>query len=426
MKRRECEIILMSFLAALSFWIVDTLIDTKFLSHESFLSGLFSNRTELGFRMLVSVWFLLFGGAMAKVFSRQKVAEDTLQKEVTERKRIEKTLRDRENFLQNILETEPECVKLIAPDKTLLMMNPAGLSMIEADSLEQVRGKQVSALVVKEHRSAFDKLTEEVFQGKSGMLEFGIVGLKGQHLWLETHAVPLRNEEGEINALLGITRDITKRKTAEDRLRKSLREKELLLREIHHRVKNNMVVISSLLRIQSGFLCDPRSVEIFRESQNRIGTMMRIYDKLYRSPDLTTVNFNEYISDLTTSLFDSYNLKPDRVTVELKLADAPIDIEKAIPCGLIINELISNALKYGFPDGRKGKITVSLHPLDENVVELVVCDDGIGMPDSVDIHTTNTFGVQLVSLLVKQLGGECQLKRENGTEFRISFNVGKI
>jgi two-component sensor histidine kinase len=189
----------------------------------------------------------------------------------------------------------------------------------------------------------------------------------------------------------------------------------MLLREVHHRVKNNMMVISSLLQLQSKALNEPKAAEVFRECRNRIGTMMIIYDKLYRSPDLTRVNFNEYITDLVISLFDSYNIDPDKIGVELSLSDIPIDIETAIPCGIIINELISNALKYGFPDGGSGTIKVSIRPLGNTAAELLVYNNGLEIPDTVDIHSANTFGLELA-----------KKRRRDGIQYLFQNHAGPL
>jgi PAS domain S-box-containing protein len=338
--------------------------------------------------------------------------------------KAEEALRESENLLHNILETEPECVKLIAPDNTLLMMNPAGLAMMEADSLDQVKGRRISSLIVTEHRRAFETLTKQTFEGTSGTMEFEMVGLKGGRLWLETHAVPIRNSKGEIFASLGVTRNITERKHAEDRLRSALREKDILLKEIHHRVKNNLQVVASMLGLQAREIKDRESRTFFEESRQRIETMSLIHEKLYRSGDLARIDFREYVDDLTSHLLSLNATGSQHIALETDIRGVSLDIASAIPCGLIMNELVSNALGHAFPGGRKGRITIRMRESDDGRITLAVSDDGIGLPEGLDFQNTKTLGLQLVISLAGQLGGTISLDRTAGTAFSIDFGGG--
>jgi len=188
-----------------------------------------------------------------------------------------------------------------------------------------------------------------------------------------------------------IIRDITERKSVEKQIEASLKEKEMLLREIHHRVKNNMQVISSLLWLQSGYIKDKKYLEMFRDSQNRITTMSLVHEKLYMSKDLAKIEFKEYIRDLANGLFESHGVKAETIELKINVENVLLGIDHAIPCGLIINELITNSLKYAFSDRRKGEINVSLHINDENIVELIVSDNGMGIPCEVDFRKTESL-----------------------------------
>jgi len=202
----------------------------------------------------------------------------------------------------------------------------------------------------------------------------------------------------------------------------SLREKEVLLREIHHRVKNNMQVISSLLDMQSEYIKSEHYIEMFRESRNRIKSMALIHEKLYRTWDLTNIDLNDYINDLADNLFTAYGLDSAGIVLKVKAGTVSLKIDTAIPCGLIINELISNSLKYAFAGREKGEIAITLHPAGENGVELVVADNGNGLPEGLDFRNTETLGLQLVTSLAEhQLQGRVEMNRTNGTEFRITF-----
>lgn len=209
---------------------------------------------------------------------------------------------------------------------------------------------------------------------------------------------------------------------AEENLKKSLKEKETLLREIHHRVKNNLQIISSLLTLQSQYIKDNNDATMLTESQNRIISMSLIHEKLYQSKDLAKIDFKEYTEDLVTGLFQSYGISSSRITLNLDIEKISLTIDSAIPCGLIINELVTNSLKYAFPGDKKGEIKVTLHSIGAKVFELVVSDNGIGIPKELDFRNIESLGLHLVTILVEnQLHGEIYLNRDNGTEFQIKF-----
>ncbi len=210
------------------------------------------------------------------------------------------------------------------------------------------------------------------------------------------------------------------RKRYEDKISESLGEKEILLKEIHHRVKNNLMIISSLLNLQSRYLKDDESREIFKESQNRAQSMALIHQRLYESTDLKNIGFKEYITTLANDLYRNYVKDPSRVRLKLGIEDVNIDINVAIPLGLILNELITNSMKYAFPPGEKGTITVDFSK-KENKFFLKVSDDGIGFPEDLDYEKTDSLGLQLVTSLTNQIDGELELDRTKGTSFKITF-----
>lgn len=219
-----------------------------------------------------------------------------------------------------------------------------------------------------------------------------------------------------------VQQELFDRKKAEEQLEASLKEKEVLLREIHHRVKNNMQIISSLLKLQSGYSKDETFSEIFKESQNRIITMSLVHEKLYQSSDFTKIDFNEYIKDIVHGLYQSYGVDTGKVSLNIIVEDVSLGVDSAIPCGLIINELVTNSLKHAFSDGRKGEIKIIVHKADENEIEVTICDNGIGIPESIDFRKTESLGLHLVTILVEnQLHGKIYLDRSKGTEFKIRF-----
>jgi PAS domain S-box-containing protein len=250
--------------------------------------------------------------------------------------------------------------------------------------------------------------------------EFRVLAKNGKVKTVEPATVHI-GEKGELK-VMGILRDVTGRKQAEEKIKASLHEKNVLLREIHHRVKNNMQIISSLLRLQSRVIEDNKLNEMFMESQNRIRSMALIHEKLYQTEDFARINFAEYIRSLTVHLFHTYKVNPNIVRMNTEVNDVYLDINKAIPCGLIINELVSNSLKHAFPDSKEGEVCIRLSTGKQKRTDLLVSDTGIGLPKSVNFQEPETLGLQLVSDLVKQIEGTVELERGNmGTAFHITF-----
>jgi PAS domain S-box-containing protein len=223
---------------------------------------------------------------------------------------------------------------------------------------------------------------------------------------------------------LGVTfsaLDITERKVAEEQQRSLLREKEILLAEVHHRVKNNMQVITSLLNLQAEDVPDDYTRILFEESRNRIHSMALVHEQLYRSKEYASISFEEYVNQLGSMLFSMYQVNFDDVQFVVEAGEVNLELDKAIPCGLILNELMTNSLKYAFPDGRRGKLWINMKSNKEKMI-LHIGDDGIGLPVDFDVHNTKTLGLQLVNLLVEHdLHGSIFLKRIRGTQYRIEF-----
>jgi PAS domain S-box-containing protein len=210
-------------------------------------------------------------------------------------------------------------------------------------------------------------------------------------------------------------------KKAEDRIVNSLKEKEILLMEVHHRVKNNMQIISSLLKLQAGYVKDKEALELFRNSQNRVKSMSLIHEKIYRSKDLASVDFEDYVKSLSYNLFSNYGINTNKVHLELKVAKHSIDMNKAIPCGLIVNELLSNSLKHAFPKGKSGKVVVGLSINQKDEFELTVEDNGIGMQKEIDLDNLDSLGLQLIDALTSQLKGKIFFESNNGMKTKLVF-----
>jgi len=216
-------------------------------------------------------------------------------------------------------------------------------------------------------------------------------------------------------------REITERKRAEEQIKASLKEKEVLLKEIHHRVKNNLQAISSLLYLQSKNIVDERTLEMFQDGRNRVRSMALVHERLYQSGDLARVDFAEYTQSLANSLFRSYGVNSNIIKLKINVDGVFLGIDTAIPCGLIINELVSNSLKHAFPNGREGEIRIELCSDNDGQFTLMVSDNGVGFPENLDFRNTKSLGLQLVNTLVAQLEGTVELDRSGETAFRITF-----
>jgi two-component sensor histidine kinase/ActR/RegA family two-component response regulator len=210
------------------------------------------------------------------------------------------------------------------------------------------------------------------------------------------------------------------RKRVEEKLRASLDEKESLLREIHHRVKNNLQFVSSLLKLQSDQIKDPQALRIFKEAQDRVRSMALIHEKLYRFSDLARIDFADYIRSLSAYLFSAYARSGNAINLGIHVENVCLRMDSAIPCGLLIHELVSNSLKHAFPAG-KGEIRIDLHPEGGQRYLLTVADDGVGCPENFDISRTPSLGMQLVNALVDQLEGDIEFANHHGTTFKVHF-----
>ncbi|MDI6643966.1 MAG: histidine kinase dimerization/phosphoacceptor domain -containing protein [Methanobacteriaceae archaeon] len=223
------------------------------------------------------------------------------------------------------------------------------------------------------------------------------------------------------NKILISILDITERKIAEERIYMALKEKEILLKEIHHRVKNNLQIISSLIRLQSRYINDEKISEILNDSQNRIKSMSMVHEKLYQSDNLSKVDLNEYINNLAAELFRSYGKSIRKIKLKVDVCKILMDADATINFGLIINELLSNSLKYAFPDDLEGEIVIKFYKNSEGNYILLIGDNGIGLPSEFNISQSKSLGMRLVNNLCNQLNGDLKIIRENGTLFHIKF-----
>ncbi|MBU7019374.1 MAG: PAS domain S-box protein [Theionarchaea archaeon] len=344
-------------------------------------------------------------------------------RDVTESKRAEKELQESEEKYRTLVEQSLQGIAIahgIPPH--LVFMNTALPEMLgyTTEELLSLNAQATVNLVHPEDQSFFLEQYQNLLEGNPPLppYEFRLIRKDGTICWLEIHAS--RIEYCGEPAIHAVFMDITDRKKAEKQIKASLKEKEILLREIHHRVKNNLQVVSSLLNLQSEHIKDSQYTEMLKESQNRIRTMALIHEKLYQSENLANIDISEYIISVVHGLIRSYNVD-ERITFSIDVEDIPLSVDAAIPCGLIINELVSNCLKHAFPDKRKGVVTIALRQI-QGTNELVVKDNGVGIPDALDFRNMETLGLDLVvTLAEKQLNGTITLDKTGGTAFSIRF-----
>jgi two-component sensor histidine kinase len=240
----------------------------------------------------------------------------------------------------------------------------------------------------------------------------------GQPRWFLLQADPLAPPH---HGLVLAHWDMTARKQAEAQLRAALQEKDVLLREVSHRVRNNLQVISSLLSLQVEAIEDPRLGTLFQESQDRLHAMALVHDLLQQADDVARINLAQYTARLTEELARTYAIDPARITLETELEDVWVGLDTATPCGLLLHELLTNCFKHAFPEGRTGRVRVALHATAEQSLMLRVGDSGCGFPDDLDFQTTNSLGLQLVRTMADQLQGTIALERAEGTQVTIMF-----
>jgi len=343
-------------------------------------------------------------------------------RDITQQKISEEALKESEEKYRTLFEADPDYTILLDTQGIIVDVNDATTN-ITGIPRERIVGKTLtnSEINLKEDMNEQRKrLAQIINEKKMQRYETKLIDKNGNMRWVNVKITVIEMDNHVLYVLI-IASDITESKQFEKELRDSIREKEVLLQEIHHRVKNNMQIISSLLNIQTRYLDDEESINVLKESQNRVRSMSMIHEKLYRSKNFNKVHFADYIESLVWDLFYSYSIKKGSINPVLDIDDVQLNIETSVPLGLIITELVSNSLKYAFPNNHMGELTVSLKNLGEGY-ELIIKDDGIGFPDNIDFRNTDSLGLQLVNSLTDQIDGEIELKTDNGTEFRIIFN----
>lgn len=338
--------------------------------------------------------------------------------DISTRKRLEERFR-------RVVEASPSAMVMIRHSGQIEMVNTQA-ELLFGHQRQEMVGQSVEILVPARFRGHHPDLRRSFFRDpQSRPMGAGrdLYALRkdGSEFPVEIGLNPIETDEGPM--VLSAIVDISDRKLREERIQATLKEKDILLGEVHHRVKNNLQVVHSLLDLQSSKITDPEALRLLKESQNRIRSMSLIHQTLYESKDFGRVDFGSFLDTLVPTLVTSYSIDPGRISLSIETAEVSLPIVAAIPCGLIVNELVSNALKHAFPEGRMGHIAIRLTSEPDNVVTLSVSDDGVGIGDEMDLENSTTLGLQLVTLLGEQLGAVLSRRRRDPTSFHLRFRV---
>ncbi|MFA0834491.1 MAG: PAS domain S-box protein [Methanobacterium formicicum] len=357
----------------------------------------------------------------SQVYSQGQPLILTLIHDITKYEETEQLLKESEEKYKTLFNSNPDYRILLNHDMEIVELNDAAMKTVgpHFDQYKEVWINGIGKIHPEDNPENLKKSVKKIISlNQSGPLSNKLIDKNGNTKWFEIYIIPIKIEE-KIIGYQGTGHDITTLKIAEKELKNSLLEKEILLREIHHRVKNNMQIISSLLNLQSSFIKDPKAIEAFHESQTRIQSMAMVHEQLYQSGDLTQISIRDYILKLVNNLFYSYGVRKDQITLVTEISDIKLNLETVMPCGLILCEVITNSLKYAFPEGEEGEIRIRLEFMDDTL-HLTISDNGIGLTEN-DYLENKSLGMQLIQTLTEQLDGELELDIEQGTQYKISF-----
>jgi PAS domain S-box-containing protein len=345
-----------------------------------------------------------------------------ISRDITENKTLEKALIESERKFRLLADNARDVIFRyeLLPEMRCAYISPAVKNLVGYAPEEYLADPE---LLLKVAHPDDRHIIEDLVRGKfpSEPVIYRAIARDGRLIWLEQSNAPVFDDSGKLVAVEAIVRDITRRIELERQLESSLREKEVLLREIHHRVKNNMQIISSLLNLQAAQVQHSEFTSIIKDCQNRIRSMALVHEHLYQSKNLSSINFAEYLNKLIVHLYNVHLVKQEKVELEIDVEDLYLDIGMAIPLGLLVGEIISNSFKHAFPGERKGKVRVSLKEVSPFSYRLEISDNGIGLPAGFELKESKTFGLQLISLLSDQIGVRLEVERSGGTKFVLNF-----
>lgn len=361
--------------------------------------------------------------AVTRINFKGEYAAVGFVRDVTWREKLSKELKEEKERAEKYLNIAGSIIVVLDREGRVKLINLEGSRLLGLPKEEIIGKNWFEYFIPEENREEMMGFFNRIVKGEEKGEHYvnPILTAKGDLKIVKWRNSVIRDDEGKVIEVLSAGIDITELLEKEEKLQASLREKEVLLRELHHRVKNNLQIITSLLRLHSRYVKSPEVLNILKDSQSRIKSIALLHEKFYHSEDLANVKFGDYIKSLVRDLYRSYDVDRSRVELKLEVDNIFLPIDRAIPAGLVINELVSNSLKYAFPEGRKGTIRIKLSLKGEEV-EIIVSDDGVGISKDVDFDSPSTFGFRLIRILVEeQLKGKIKLKTGKGTEFRIRF-----
>ncbi|KWT78335.1 PAS domain-containing sensor histidine kinase [Candidatus Magnetominusculus xianensis] len=341
-------------------------------------------------------------------------------RDITMKKAIEEAYHTSEANMRALMNSITESVALIGTDGIFITVNDTFARRFKKESSDIVGAKMVDLLtpdVLESRKKYFDGV---ISTGSPVHFE----DIRGE-TYFYSNMYPVFNENNKVSGVAVYAVDITEHKKYENYLLRSIREKDMLTREVHHRVKNNLQIVAGLIGLQLNYVTDETYKSMFTETMNRIKSISLVHDKLYRSKGLSEVDLKEYIVNLSKELLNSFCVDSSSVEMTLDIEPVVVGVDIAVPCGLIINELFTNILKYAFPDKRTGKIDISIHYKGGDNFEMVISDNGVGFPADVDFRNTKSLGLHIVNLLVRQIGGTIELDKTYGSKFTINFENHK-
>jgi PAS domain S-box-containing protein len=340
--------------------------------------------------------------------------------DITELRLAEEALHSSEARYRKIGDLIQFGVWMADADGNFTYLSQSFLDLLEMPFEECFNGGWMKRLAAQDRDRTATDWKQCIRSGCFWDYEYRITSKAGKDTFVLSRGAPIYDSKGNVTSWAGIHFDITDLRLSANRLEASLREKEIIIKEVHHRVKNNMQVISGFLLLQSQYITDPKSVQMMEDAQQRVKTMALVHERLYQSRSLEFIDAADYIRSLVADLLNSSTLTT-AVGTEVEVDHINITLDMAIPIGLIINELVTNSLKHAFAGRPQGKLTISLHLREEHRVHLTISDDGVGLPSDYSERSMTTLGTQLVKVLVGQLGGEMTVESSNGAKFIISF-----
>ena len=374
---------------------------------------------------LIIISFLMFIGTLYIYFRLRSSNFRRVRRLLEERVEVKTRQLTEKNLelekLSLVASRTDNAVLIASPDGTIEWVNDGFIQLMGMPK-EKLLNNNLSEINV--YTNINNEIREAITNQHSRIFESNVTTHNIENLWISSTLTPIYDEEGILKKLVVVDSDITAGKKMQKQIETSLKEKDVLLKEIHHRVKNNLQIIISLLNLQTGYIKDEVTLKAVKDGQSRVRSMALVHEKFYQSDELSEIDFAEYIEKLCHFIYQSYGDKTDRVRLQISGDKIGLDMDTAMPCGLLVNEIVSNSYKYAFPNQEKGTIQIDFKKIDNKII-LLIQDNGVGFPVEYDLERGESLGMQLIQALTSQLDGELVVSRENGTSFKISFPYPK-